>query len=614
MGATTRLRAIAGALLLCFAAGASAATRAELEAKAASFRQEIVTTVAAAEALDAQRLVLLGRVPALQAAVADVEAQIAALPPDSSDVLRYWYTSDDGDGPSRSDWSRHLRISWKNANGDYRDANGAAQGPAPWATATTSKVGPLAIQLPDAQAMRKGILLRMSGKTYPYATFGGRLSATPPTLTVKLADGTERTLPVLSLAGWSTGTYTGLDTRQSARLSAGTGSVLALFDIPADAVGATLNLQVIAFKYTGTLSVFALDPPGVFYPHEHPPVPGIAATVADENALKSHPSVIRAGDFDLRKSRAQGGAFDGRQQAAHAPQEYLADPLDPGRVIYRSGFKQRDGSGTGDALWRGSLSLTMSTMPADTSDPLRPLAAPPVKQLFARMCFKLEDDWRATNDGNKMALGWNLRFGYWTTGGYWQETTGNGGARGTGLKVLRTNKNGSQQWEYQGHSIRTEAGKGPTDPSHPHEALRPIESYLYNLDQPGGNGNVFRVGNAVIERGRWHCIEQQIRVNSIVGPFDALGNGQAVADGLLRTWIDGVPVGELKALRWHRHPSMGIEGPWINWYFGGKQASEVEMHYQNADVVLATEYIGLPRNFHLRNAANDAVYQRTGSK
>jgi hypothetical protein len=28
---------------------------------------------------------------------------------------------------------------------------------------------------------------------------------------------------------------------------------------------------------------------------------------------------------------------------------------------------------------------------------------------------------------------------------------------------------------------------------------------------------------------------------------------------------------------------------------------EVAMHYQNADMALATEYIGLPNNFHLRN-------------
>jgi hypothetical protein len=59
---------------------------------------------------------------------------------------------------------------------------------------------------------------------------------------------------------------------------------------------------------------------------------------------------------------------------------------------------------------------------------------------------------------------------------------------------------------------------------------------------------------------------------------------------------------------------MGVEGPWINWYYGGKKASEVPMHYRMADMVLATEYIGLPRNFAQRNAANDSAYLRRGTR
>ena len=607
MSIADRLRALAGAAFILLAAfGAQAQTRAELQARAAELRAQIVTLQADAEAMATRRAGVLAVVASLETEAAALAAQIAALPPDNSDVLRYWYTSDDGDGPSRSEWSRTLRIAWANPNGDFK--------PEPLAAATITAAGPLSVPIADPQAVRKGILFRLTGKSNPYATFAGRLSATPPTLDVTLANGTQRTLPVLSLAGWNTSTYTGLDTRQSARLSAGTGSVLALFDIPSDAVSATLNLQVIARSYVGALSLFALDPPGISYPHEQTPVPGIAATVADEEALKRHPSVIRAGDFDLRLKRAAGGTFDGIQQSSNVPQEYLPDPLAPGRIIYRSGFAQRDGTAAGDQNRRGSLSLSIGTTPADLTDPMRPIKQPANKEMFARLCFQLEDDWTSRLDGNKMAIGWDLRYGYWVQAGYWQQTTGNGGARGTGLKLVRTAKPGTGQWEYQGHSIRMEAGKGPADPAHPHDALRPIESYTYNLDQSGFNGNVFRHGNAVIERGRWHCIEQQIKVNSIVGPYDALGNGQAVADGVLRTWFDGVLIGERTNLRWHRHPDMGVEGPWINWFYGGKKASEVPMHYRMADMVLATRYIGLPRNFHLRNAADDSAYQRTGTR
>lgn len=596
------------AALLLATAFAGAATRAELEADVVATRAEIASLKTQADYMIAQRLRMLEQVTVLEVKLTALEEQIAAL---SNDVLRYWYTSDDGDGPSRTAWSRHLKISWVNPNvGDFKDANGMSQGTVPFAQATVTAVGPLSIQLPNPQAFRKGILLRNAGKSNPYITIAGRLSATPPTLTVKLADGTERTLPVLSLAKWDTSTFSGTDSRQSARLSAVTASVLALFDIPANAVSGTLNLNVTARTYTSLVSVFALSPPGVMYPYEHKPVAGIAQTVADENALKAHPSVIRAGDFDLRNR----SVFTGIEQSPNVTKEYLDDPLAPGRIIYRSMFKQRDGTASADQNWRGSLSASISLSPADKADPMKAIKEPAPREMFARMCFKMEDDWLARNDANKMALGWDLRYGYWTAAGYWQQTTGNGGARGTGLKVIRTAKPGTGQYEYQGHSIRMEAGQAPLDPTHPHDHLRPITSYTYHLDQFDFNGTAERWGSSVLERGRWHCIEQQLRVNTVVAPFDELGNGQAVADGVMRTWIDGVFVGERTAMRWGRHPSMGVEGPWINWFFGGKQAADHEMHYQMADMVLAREYIGVPNNFHLRNAANDASFLRTGAK
>lgn len=50
--------------------------------------------------------------------------------------------------------------------------------------------------------------------------------------------------------------------------------------------------------------------------------------------------------------------------------------------------------------------------------------------------------------------------------------------------------------------------------------------------------------------------------------------------------------GERTDYRWRRHPEMKIEGPWINWFFGGKKAADHEMHYRMRDFVLARRYIG----------------------
>jgi hypothetical protein len=194
-----------------------------------------------------------------------------------------------------------------------------------------------------------------------------------------------------------------------------------------------------------------------------------------------------------------------------------------------------------------------------------------------------------------MAIGWDVRMGWWNDaqGGYWQNTTGNGGAPGTGLKVSSSPSGpGNGKWEYQGHSIRMEAGKAPNDPEHPYHALRPLQSYVYNLDQPTAYGQMVRLGNGVISKGRWHCIEQQIRLNSVVGPFDSLGNGQAVADGVLRSWLDGVAVSEVTNMRWRRNMEMGIVGPWMNWFYGGKAPSEMDMHFRMNHFAVAKKYIG----------------------
>jgi hypothetical protein len=60
----------------------------------------------------------------------------------------------------------------------------------------------------------------------------------------------------------------------------------------------------------------------------------------------------------------------------------------------------------------------------------------------------------------------------------------------------------------------------------------------------------------------------------------------------LRSWLDGVLISEVKGLRWRRHPEMGIQGPWINWYYGGKQPTERTMHFRMNHLAVARRYIG----------------------
>jgi hypothetical protein len=510
---------------------------------------------------------------------------------------RQFLTWDAGSGPARDFWSRHLKLRWRNPSvGDWIDANDIPQGPAPFVAAPVT-TGPGWQQFDGTVLVNrwlragenKGFMLRISGKSSPSLTWAGRLSGKAPRLVVTLLDGRVVECPCHAFAGFAASSTSGLDTRQQTRTSTVQSSILQ-FD--QRALSGAVRSAVVHLHCDGqsgtalALHVFECDPPRFQLGADHAtPLAGLAAEVGNEAALKSHPDVIRAGDFS---NLSKGALFDSLELSENSVNQQLPDPDRPGSVMFRGSFTP---------LGRGSFSGHIETMRANYNDPLRPPAAVE-EEMFARLYFFLEDDWRSTRDANKMAIGWDLRMGWWNNaqGGYWQSTTGNGGARGSGLKIYASaRRNGSSQsydcWEYQGHSIRMEAGLG-VDDGNPYESLRPVESYVYNLDQATAYGDMYRLGNAVIQRGRWHCIEQQIKMNSVTGPFDAVGNGQAVADGEMRSWLDGVLVSEVKGLRWRRHPEMGIQGPWLNWYYGGKQPTERTMHYRMNHLVVARRYIG----------------------
>lgn len=514
----------------------------------------------------------------------------------TGDLRNQFQVWDGGSGPSANEWSRHLRLRWKHpGKGDWTDADGVAQGSRPFASvrvdAKAAWVGVEATRLVERwrhSGANKGFTLAVAGRASPTLRWAGRQSGLAPRLQVRLTDGRIVDCPCRALAGYAESTQRALDTREAVRISAGARAILQfdLAGLVAPVESATVSLYCV--DRTGSeawLELYECDPPPFqLAGAATPQVMGLAAQVG-ELGLRTHPDVIRAGDFS---NLERGALFDGVQLSEHSANQQLPDPDAPGSVMFRGSFTPAG---------RGSFSGTVQTMRANLSDPLRPPAVVET-EMFCRLYVLLEDDWRSTLDANKMAIGWDLRMGWWNDaqGGYWQHTTGNGGARGTGLKVFipaRT-RGGSQRedrWEYQGHSIRMEAGLG-TDDGNPYEALRPLESYVYHLDQPTAYGQVFRLGGAVLQRGRWHCLEQQVRINSITGPFDGLGNGQAVPDGLLRTWVDGVLVSDVTGLRWRRHAEMGIEGPWINWFYGGKQATERTMHYRMNHLVVARRYIG----------------------
>ncbi|MES2959821.1 MAG: hypothetical protein V4792_16650 [Pseudomonadota bacterium] len=509
----------------------------------------------------------------------------APTPLPAPDGLVQFLAWDAGSGPTRTEWNDHLGLKWKNANtGDWLDKDGDPQGIDPYASAKIAGPGWYKMDVTALvnRAGNRGILLRT--RDMLGATFAGRLSANKPRLVV---DGAE--VPLYATASWSVTSYAGKDSRVRFSVT-GNSTAIVQFAPVKNAAAATLELYCESLQglTKPLVEVFECDPPQIVLgAGGQTPRMGLAAK--GEAALASDPDVLVYSDWS-----------DVTMPSAYkATAEILDNPDWPGKMM-RGRF--RDGIGEGltasqAEAYRISYSRVPQLNPADLTDPLRPPSVV-YDELFCRLYIFLEDDWDSVNDGNKMAVGWDLRMGWWKDGapGYWQNTTGNGGIAGTGLKLFApAGKNGAAQtedrWEYQGHSIRMEAGKGIAD-GNPYAELRPLQSYIYSLDQEGHNGRIHRLGRACLGKGRWHCVEQRLKLNSITGPFDADGNGTAMPDGELETWLDGVQASLETKLRFKRHHELGIRGPWINWYYGGKAPSEVEMHYRQTGLVVARKYIG----------------------
>lgn len=497
--------------------------------------------------------------------------------------FRQFQTWDGGSGPNRAFWSRKLLLPWANpGRGDWLDAKQAPQGGVPCAAGKVS-LGPLGLDVTSlvnrwvGTGLNRGFYLR-SGENWAF-TFAGRthsvVSARPQLLVVSNSGTTV--IECSCNAMWSPSSYKAKDSRETFMVARDNQFAALQFDvsmITGRVQSATLSLTCLSLKNPGTLEVFELNPPefrngaGTLTRR-----PGLADKFPFDRGLSAHPSVVFAGDFsDISKRRWQTGGVV-------ATTSQVKDPK-TGSTYLRGLIPKGEVGGCG--LERSVVDGTSAGIPLKTET-----------ELYGRYYVFLEEDWGSEVDANKMP-GWDGRFGWWNSAGYWQNTTGNGGSRPTGLKVRNVKAN---RWEYEGASMRGHGGTRSND-GNPYDDLFWIGSYMYHLDQEGPFGEPIRWSGVVVGKGRWYCIEQYIKMNSITGPFDETGNGVATRDGEYRVWVDGVQAYERTNFRWRRHPEMGIQGFWLNWYHGGTSPAPRNMHFRMDSVVIARSYIG-PRNERL---------------
>jgi hypothetical protein len=115
--------------------------------------------------------------------------------------------------------------------------------------------------------------------------------------------------------------------------------------------------------------------------------------------------------------------------------------------------------------------------------------------------------------------------------------------------------------------------------------------YVYHPDQPGNFGESMpwvtaAQKNVVLVPGRWYHVETRVVMNT-----------PGKLDGIVQTWLDGVPVLDRGGLRFRDTGAWGIDAFHMTTFFGGSEPSWAAQRDEVAyfdDFVISTERISVP--------------------
>lgn len=510
------------------------------------------------------------------------------------------YLTHDGDligdsfgssAPTNQYWNNVLQFRWRRGTwGDWMDADQrpfgqTTAGARPYASLPVPSVGrhsvavTALVQRWHSNGLNRGFYLRMRNNAFP-VWFAGRThgdAAARPRLVVVTSAGTYN-LQARCNASWATTTSRVVSASDVWLLSSQQPAILQfdLSSVAGTVASATLqvssvNHEVGSTMASGVVEVYEADPPSFAVPTSVPaPELGIAAQAGGFQGLASHPAVLFSDDF-----ASPGWADTGWTRP---PQRIVNTAT--GTTYARGSFQT--GANESASIRQD---VSRGTGPNGTVDSVQ-------TELFGQYWLYLEPDFGTAGRSTAIKIpAMGVQYGWWNDSGYWQQTTGNGGSPGTGLKVWNAARG---KWEYQGHSIRILTGVKAEDNS-AYANLFAVAFYPYNLDQAGP----FPAGEnwpyIALEIGSWYCIDLYMKQNTMSGPQDANGNyATANPDGVMKAWVNGLPAYEKSTFRWRRHADFGIQGIWIDFYHGGIDPAPYDMHYRIDRVTLATQYIGPP--------------------
>jgi hypothetical protein len=463
---------------------------------------------------------------------------------------------DDGPGGATCDYfNLDGRIRWAHRQGDWKDATGTDQGDVPFSKATVTDTDRLRSIEWDVTSLVKdwrdgtypnhGFLLGpVQGGAGGESTFFSREADDPrvhPRLELVFSDGTRDVRLPVADTYLHCSTVQSIGTRKT--LSAGVdANLMLLFDVGRSDGGAQISRATLVMTTTEAqfgrtvLGVFRLNPP--LREQAAKREVGLAAAYRHDRGIAKDPDVLMATGFDSSSWRrdwsyvSDSKTFDVvKRDAALSFEPLLGGAL---RVRIPAG---------------GNLGLDMGYNFKDKigSEP---------EEIYFRYYLRFAADWHPFVEGGKLP-----------------GLSGTYGVAGWGGRK----SDGTNGWSLRGLFLRMPERGSLHD-------ITPIGTYAYHAETTDIWGDQWLWSNGqrgLLQRNRWYCIEQYVRVNSV---------GQR--NGVMRAWVDGELAFEKTDLHLRDILALKIEKVWMNVYYGGSTPSPYDQHLFIDNVVVARRYIG----------------------
>jgi hypothetical protein len=461
----------------------------------------------------------------------------------------------DGPGGMTCDYyDQSLRIPWQGGAPGWIDARGIANGAAPFAAAPFDQ-GVERVEFDvtkalaaDARRVPGTLLLRGVSARGGRQNFASREDPDErrrPRLTLVLGSGRALVLPAAADTVIDCTSNSSLGRNASFQVGPDRSAVIR-FEVPADVSrqirSAKLELHGVNNYGPGIASLYALAMP------VDPALPakerGLAASHPLDRGLEGSAGVLFAEQFESPDWARRWSVFDVRSRARQTDDNE------------GHGFRKLRGRALAVTIAKGAslgLDLRYRLAAATRDEP---------EEAYFRYYLRFGDDWGSDVDGGKLP-----------------------GLSGT---YGRAGWGGREPDGYNGWNMRmTFAVKPP--PGHPGRELTAVgtEASLPPQRVAGAIANssprwAWTNGFlGVLERNRWYCIEQHVRLNT-----------PGEANGLFEAWVDGELAIARHAVDYRYVPDLKIQEIWLNVYHGGTEPAATDQHLYIDNVVVARRYIG----------------------